>query len=138
MGLISEFKEFAIRGNVIDLAVGVVIGAAFGKIVSSLVGDIVMPLIGSLGGVNFSDMAIVLTPAQIGSDGKELAAAVLLKYGAFIQSIIDFTLIAFAVFIAIKLVNRLQRRQEEIPAAAPPPAAEIVLLTEIRDALKAR
>lgn len=136
MGLLSEFKEFAMRGNVIDLAVGVVIGGAFGKIVSSLVKDVVMPVIGKLiGGVNFSDLGIMLTPALVGPDGKEVAAAVMLNYGAFIQSIIDFTVIAFAVFMAIKLINALQRKREAAPAA---PSAEIVLLTEIRDALKSR
>jgi large conductance mechanosensitive channel len=136
MGMLSEFKEFAMRGNVIDLAVAVVIGGAFGKIITSLVNDVVMPVIGKLlCGVNFNEAAVVLTPAQLGADGKEVAAAVLLKYGAFIQSIIDFMLIAFAVFMAIKLINRLQRKQPEAPAA---PAADIVLLTEIRDALRAR
>jgi large conductance mechanosensitive channel len=136
MGMLSEFTEFAMRGNVIDLAVAVVIGGAFGKIITSLVNDVVMPVIGKLlGGVNFNEAAVVLTPAQLGADGKEVAAAVLLKYGAFIQSIIDFMLIAFAVFMAIKLINRLQRKQPEAPAA---PAADIVLLTEIRDALRAR
>lgn len=138
MSFISEFKEFAMRGNVIDLAVGVVIGGAFGKIVSSLVNDVVMPLIGKiLGGVNFSELSVVLTPAQMGADGKEVAAAVLLRYGAFIQSIIDFALIAFAVFMAIKVINRLQRKKEEAPAPAAP-AEDIVLLTEIRDALRSR
>ncbi|MEO7250974.1 MAG: large-conductance mechanosensitive channel protein MscL [Arenimonas sp.] len=139
MGMVNEFKEFAMRGNVIDLAVGVVIGAAFGKIVSSLVDDLVMPLVGKLiGGVNFSDLALVLTPATLGPDGKELAAAVLLKYGAFLQSIINFLLIAFAVFMAIKVINRLQRKRE-LPATEPaPPAEEILLLTEIRDSLRSR
>lgn len=136
MGFIAEFREFAVRGNVIDLAVGVVIGGAFGKIVTSLVNDLVMPLLGKLlGGINFSDLALVLTPAQVGADGKEVAAAVLLKYGAFLQSVIDFTLIALSVFVAIKLINKLQRKREQVPA---PPAEEIVLLTEIRDALKSR
>lgn len=138
MSFISEFKEFAMRGNVIDLAVGVVIGGAFGKIVSSLVNDVVMPLIGKiLGGVNFTELAVVLTPAQMGADGKEVAAAVLLRYGAFIQSIIDFALIALAVFMAIKVINRLQRKKEEAPAPAAP-TEDIVLLTEIRDALRSR
>lgn len=138
MSFISEFKEFAMRGNVIDLAVGVVIGGAFGKIVGSLVNDVVMPLIGKiLGGVNFSELAVVMTPAQMGADGKEVAAAVLLRYGAFIQSIIDFALIALAVFLAIKAVNRLQRKKEDAPAPAAP-AEDIVLLTEIRDALRSR
>ena len=135
MGMISEFREFAMRGNVIDLAVGVVLGAAFGKIVSSLVDDIIMPVIGKLvGGVDFGTLAIVLEPARLGADGKEIGA-VLLRYGAFIQSILDFVLVAFAIFLLIKAINRLHRKQE---AAAAPPAADIVLLTEIRDALRAR
>jgi large conductance mechanosensitive channel len=138
MSFVSEFKEFAMRGNVVDLAVGVVIGGAFGKIVSSLVGDVVMPLIGKvIGGADFSKLAVVLTPAQLDASGKETAAAVLLKFGAFVQSVIDFTLIAFTVFIAIKLINRMQRKREETPAPAAP-TPEIVLLTEIRDALKSR
>lgn len=139
MGFVSEFKDFAMRGNVIDLAVGVVIGAAFGKIVTSLVQDLVMPIVGKvLGGVNFADLAVVLTPARMGPDGKELAAAVLLKYGSFLQSIIDFALIALAVFVAIRVINRLQRRREAIAAEPAAPAEEIRLLTEIRDALKLR
>ena len=139
MGMMSEFKEFAMRGNVIDLAVGVVIGGAFGKIVTSLVNDVVMPVIGKVvGGVNFTELAVVLTPAQMGADGKEVAAAVLLRYGAFIQSIIDFALIAFAIFVAIRVINRLQRKQEEAPAAPAAPAEDIVLLREIRDSLRSR
>ena len=135
MGMISEFKEFAMRGNVIDLAVGVVIGAAFGKIVSSLVDDIIMPVIGKLvGGVDFSTLAIVLEPARVGADGKELAAAVLLRYGNFIQNIFNFIIVAFAVFLFVKLINKLHRKQEAAPAATP---ADIVLLTEIRDSLRA-
>ena len=138
MSFITEFKEFAMRGNVIDLAVGVVIGGAFGKIIASLVNDVVMPVIGKiLGGVNFTELAVVLTPAQMGADGKEVAAAVLLRYGAFIQSMIDFALIALAIFMAIKVINRLQRKKEEAPAPAAP-AEDIVLLTEIRDALRSR
>ena len=139
MSFISEFKEFALRGNVVDLAVGVVIGAAFGKIVTSLVDDIVMPVLGQLmGGVNFKELAVVLSPATVGADGKQLAAAVLLKYGAFIQTVIDFMLVAFAVFLMIKLVNRLQRRREPLPAAPAAPSEEIVLLSQIRDSLIAR
>ena len=135
MGMVSEFKEFAMRGNVIDLAVGVVLGAAFGRIVSSLVDDIIMPVLGKLvGGVDFSTLSLVLEPARLGADGKEVAA-VLLRYGAFIQSVLDFVLVAFAIFLFIKAINRLHRKQE---AEAPPPAADIVLLTEIRDALRAR
>ena len=132
--MITEFREFALRGNVIDLAVGVVIGAAFGKIVTSLVGDIVMPLIGaSVGGVNFSDLALVLAPAHLAADGSEQTAAVLLRYGAFLQSILDFALVAVAIFLAIKLINRVRRQPDPAPAL---PSAEIVLLTEIRDALR--
>jgi large conductance mechanosensitive channel len=136
MGMLGEFKEFAMRGNVVDLAVGVVIGAAFGKIVTSLVGDIVMPVVGKLlGGVDFSTAAVVLTPAVIGPDGKETTAAVLLRYGAFLQSILDFLLVAFAIFVVVKAINRMRRAPEAAPAA---PAEDVVLLTEIRDALRAR
>lgn len=131
MSLISEFKQFAMRGNVIDLAVGVVIGAAFGKIVSALVSGIIMPVIGVLvGGVNFADLAITLKPA---ADGGE---PVLLQYGLFVQSTVDFVIIAFAIFIAIKLINKMQRKQEEAPPVPAEPSAEVQLLTEIRDALK--
>ena len=137
MGMISEFKEFAMRGNVIDLAVGVVIGGAFGKIVTALVNDVIMPLIGKLiGGVNFSNLQVVLTPATMGPDGKEIAA-VALRYGAFLQSIIDFTLVAFAVFLFVKVINKLHRKQEAAPAPPAEPSPEVVLLTEIRDALRA-
>ena len=137
MSMISEFKEFAMRGNVLDLAVGVVLGAAFGRIVSSLVDDLIMPVIGKVvGGVDFSELAIVLEPARLGADGKEVAA-VLLRYGAFAQALLDFLLVAFAVFLLVKLVNRLYRKREAEPAPAAP-AADIVLLTEIRDALRTR
>ena len=133
MGMISEFKEFAMKGNVVDLAVGVIIGAAFGKIVSSLVDGVIMPVVGNLiGGVNFRDLAYVMKDAVIGADGKEVAA-VLLRYGNFIQSIFDFVIVAFAIFLFVKVINKLHRKQE---AAAAPPAADIVLLTEIRDALR--
>ena len=136
MGMISEFKEFAMRGNVVDLAVGVVLGASFGKIVSSLVDDVIMPVLGKiLGGVDFSTLAVVLEPARMGADGKEVAA-VLLRYGNFIQTIFDFVLVAFAIFLFVKVVNKLHRKQEAAPAPAAP-AEDIVLLTEIRDALRA-
>ena len=132
MGMISEFKEFAIRGNVVDLAVGVVIGAAFGKIVSSLVDGIVMPLVGLLlGGVKFGDLAVTLRAAELDAAGKELAPALLLKYGAFLQTMIDFLLIAFVIFLVLKAYNRVRA---PAPAAATP--EDIVLLREIRDALK--
>jgi large conductance mechanosensitive channel len=134
--MVSEFKEFAMRGNVVDLAVGVVIGAAFGKIVASLVNDIIMPAIGYVvGGVNFSDLAFELKPASVDAAGAEVAA-VLIKYGAFIQTIVDFLIIAFAIFVAVKVINSLKRKEEAAPAAPAEPSAEVKLLTEIRDALK--
>jgi len=133
MSIVKEFREFAVRGNVVDLAVGVIIGAAFGKIVSSLVGDIVMPLLGLVvGGIDFSDMAVTLKPA-LGE-----TPAVLLSYGKFVQAIVDFTLVAFAIFMVVKLINRLRRQEAAAPAPAAPPAptTEERLLTEIRDLLK--
>ncbi len=135
MGMMAEFKEFAMRGSVVDLAVGVVIGGAFGKIVSSLVDGIIMPLVAVItGGVNVSDWSTTLKPAVLGPDGKEVAAAVVLKYGSFFQSIVDFLIVAFVIFLAVKALNSLRRKQAEVPPAAPAP--EIVLLTEIRDLLK--
>ena len=133
MGLASEFKEFAMKGNVVDLAVGVVIGAAFGKIVSSLVGDVIMPPLGlALSGVDFKDAASVI---GTGADGMP----VLLKYGAFLQTLIDFVIIAFVLFLAIKGINRLKKPAAAAPDAPPaPPPREEVLLTEIRDRLRQR
>ena len=129
MSMISEFKAFAMRGNVIDLAVGVVIGAAFGKIVSSLVDGVIMPPLGKLiGGVDFSAFKWVLTPA--GGDGK---GEVAILYGAFINTMIQFLIVALAIFIVVKAINKISRKQEDAPAA---PAADVVLLTEIRDLLK--
>ncbi|HWX80202.1 MAG TPA: large-conductance mechanosensitive channel protein MscL [Steroidobacteraceae bacterium] len=132
MGLASEFKEFAMKGNVVDLAVGVIIGAAFGKIVSSLVGDVFMPAIGKMiGGVNFSDLAIGLGADPAGK-------AVLIKYGAFIQTMFDFVIIALVLFMCIKGINKLKKPP---PAVAAPPAApprSEVLLQEIRDLLAKR
>lgn len=139
MGMLQEFKTFAMRGNVVDLAVGVVIGAAFGKIVSSLVGGVVMPVVGLIvGGVNFSDLNITLKEAVTAADGSVTAPAVTLDYGAFIQTVVDFGLIAFAIFIVIKLMNSMQKKKEEAPQAPPEPSNEEKLLTEIRDLLKAR
>jgi large conductance mechanosensitive channel len=130
MSVLKEFKEFAIKGNVVDLAVGVVIGAAFGKVVSSVVGDVLMPPLGFLiGGVNFTHLKVTLKEA-VGS-----APAVTLNYGTFLQAIFDFMLVALAVFVLVKAINRLKRT---IVPAPPPPAApsrEVELLTEIRDAL---
>ena len=134
MGMVQEFKEFAMRGNVVDLAVGVVIGAAFGKIVSSLVADVITPMIGLIvGGVDFSDLVITLK-AAIGDQ-----PAVTIGYGKFIQTIFDFIIIAFAIFVAVKAINRLKRAEAAKPTAPPPPpapSAEEKLLTEIRDLLK--
>lgn len=136
MGMLSEFKEFAMRGNVVDLAVGVVIGAAFGKIVSSLVSDVIMPPIGWLiGNVDFSALQWILQPKSVGADGVEIAE-VSIKYGLFLNAVIQFAIVAFAIFIVVKAINRLRA-----PAPAPEPAGpsdEVKLLTEIRDALKTR
>lgn len=131
MGMINEFKQFAMKGNVVDMAVGIIIGAAFGKIVSSFVSDVIMPPLGLLiGGVDFTDLAITLKEATEG------AAAVTLNYGKFVQTVFDFLIVAFAIFIAIKAMNRLKRKEEEKPAAPPAPSKEEVLLAEIRDLLK--
>ena len=129
---LNEFKQFAMRGNVIDLAVGVIIGAAFGKITNSLVGDIIMPPIGVLvGGVNFTDLVITLKQASVSATG-EVIPAVTINYGSFIQTVIDFLIIAFTIFIFIKLINK----PKETPATPPTPPADVQLLTEIRDLLK--
>jgi large conductance mechanosensitive channel len=130
MSIAGEFKEFAMKGNVVDLAVGVIIGAAFGKIVSSLVGDVIMPPLGVLiGGINFSDLAVT-----VGTDPK--GAPVLLKYGAFLQTLFDFLIIALVIFIAVKGINKLKKPPP--PAADAPPPRQEVLLEEIRDALLKR
>lgn len=136
MGMLSEFKTFAMRGNVIDLAVGVVIGGAFGKIVTALVDKVVMPPIGLLiGGVDFSRLAITLKAASVDAAGKEVPAVVL-AYGEFINAIIQFLIVAFAIFMVVKGINRLHKKPEEAPAAPAAPSEEILLLREIRDALK--
>ena len=135
MSMIKEFKEFATKGNVVDLAVGIIIGAAFGKIVTSLVGDILMPPLGMIiGGVDFSDLAVTLKAGGAG------APAVLLKYGAFVQALFDFTIIAIAIFMIVKAVNAIQRKNTAAPAppAPPKPSAQELLLAEIRDILKAQ
>lgn len=131
MSMMKEFKAFAMRGNVIDMAVGIVIGAAFGKIVSSFVADVIMPPIGLLmGRVNFSDLAVTLQKAN-GS-----VAAVTLNYGKFIQTLLDFTIVAFAIFMVIKGMNSLKKKEASAPVPPPAPTKEEVLLTEIRDILK--
>ena len=133
MSMMSEFKEFAVKGNVVDMAVGIIIGGAFGKIVSSFVADVIMPPIGILiGGVDFSDLAITLKEA-VGE-----AEAVVISYGTFIQTVIDFVIIAFAIFLVIRAINSMKREEEEKPAPPPGPSKEEVLLSEIRDLLKQR
>lgn len=133
MSIISEFKAFAIKGNVVDMAVGIIIGAAFGKIVSSFVGDVVMPPLGVLiGGVDFTDLAITLKAAE--GD----LPAVVLAYGKFIQTVLDFLIVAFAIFMGVKVLNKLKREEEAAPAAAPAPTKDQELLSEIRDLLKAQ
>jgi large conductance mechanosensitive channel len=133
MKMIEEFKAFAVRGNVVDMAVGIIIGAAFGKVVSSVVGDVIMPPLGlMIGGVDFSDLAITLKDA-VGDK-----PAVVLAYGKFIQSIFDFSIVALAVFLLVKGINRLKRQEAEAPTLPPAPSKEEQLLTEIRDVLKSR
>lgn len=133
MSIVKEFKEFAIKGNVVDMAVGIIIGAAFGKIVSSFVEDVVMPPLGMLiGGMDFSDLAITLKDAAEGSP------AVLLKYGQFIQVSVNFLIVAFAIFMMVKAINTLKRKEEAAPSVPAAPSAEQELLAEIRDLLKAQ
>lgn len=133
MSMLQEFKTFAVKGNVVDMAVGIIIGAAFGKIVSSFVEDVIMPPLGMLiGGVNFSDLAVTLKETAEGT------AAVTLNYGKFIQTVFDFTIVAFAIFIAVKAINSMKKKEEAAAAPPPPPpgpSAEEKLLTEIRDLL---
>jgi large conductance mechanosensitive channel len=133
MKILQEFKQFIMRGNVIDLAVAIIIGLAFGKIVSSFVSDVIMPPIGLLlGGVDFSNLALTL---KAGSEGVE---PVLLKYGVFINTVIDFIIIGFVIFIIVKAINSLKKKEEEKPAAPPAPSKEEILLAEIRDELRKR
>lgn len=136
--LLSEFKEFAMRGNVIDMAVGIIIGGAFGKIVSALVSDVIMPPLGLLiGGVNFTDLKIPLKHAVMGENGDIISPAVSLNYGNFLQATFDFLIVAFAIFMFIRLINKITRKKEaEQPATPPVPPADVQLLTEIRDLLK--
>jgi large conductance mechanosensitive channel len=137
MGMLHEFKAFAMRGNVVDMAVGIIIGAAFGKIVSSLVADVVTPPLGLLiGGIDFSSLAITMKAATLKPDGSILTPAVAINYGKFIQSSVDFVIVAFAIFMMIKLMNRLKRSEEAKPAPAPTTTEN--LLSEIRDILKAK
>jgi len=148
MSIIKEFKEFAMKGNVVDLAVGVIIGVAFGKVVTSVVNDIIMPPIGKvMGGVNFTDLFLNLDPSKLAKDGsvikslaqaKEAGAAVI-AYGSFVNTVIDFTIVAFCIFMIVKVMNSLKHKPAPAPPAAPPePTREERLLGEIRDILKAR
>jgi len=131
MGMMTEFKKFAVKGNVMDMAVGIIIGAAFGKIVSAFVNGVLMPPLGLLiGGVDFSELAIVL------KEGSENAEPVLLQWGAFVQTTIDFLIIAFAIFMVVRVMNKLKAKEEAKPEAPPEPSKEELLLTEIRDLLK--
>lgn len=133
MSMMKEFKEFAVKGNVVDMAVGIIIGAAFGKIISSFVADVIMPPIGVLvGGIDFSKLAFTLQEAS--GD----IPAVVISYGKFIQTAVDFTIIAFAIFMVIKGINSLKRKEGEVPEEPPEPSTQEVLLTEIRDLLKNR
>ena len=129
--MLQEFKKFAMRGNVVDMAVGIIIGGAFGKIVSSFVADVVMPPIGMLlGGMDFSSLAITLKEAT------ETTAAVTINYGSFLNTVIDFLIIAWAIFMVIKAMNSMKKKEEAKPAAPPKPSEDIILLQEIRDLLK--
>lgn len=133
MSIVKEFKEFAVKGNVVDMAVGIIIGAAFAKIVSSFVGDVVMPPIGALlGGVDFSQLSIIV------KEGVDNKPPVLISYGKFIQTVIDFTIIAFAVFAAVKAINSLKKKEAAAPEVPPAPTQQEILLREIRDLLKSK
>lgn len=134
---LSDFKAFAMKGNVIDMAVGVIIGGAFGKIVTSLVNDIIMPLVSlATGSVTFSELKAPLRAAELDADGTVVKEAVTFNYGMFIQNIVDFLIIAFCIFVAIRIMMKFKKKEEEAPAALPAPSKEEVLLTEIRDLLK--
>ena len=137
MKIVQEFREFAMKGNVVDMAVGIIIGAAFGKIVSSLVNDVIMPPLGLLiGGVDFTELKIILKEAAVDPAGNAISA-VTLNYGTFVQTTFDFLIVAFAIFMMIKAMNNMKKKQAGAPAQAPPaPSKEEILLTEIRDLLK--
>lgn len=138
MGMIGEFKEFAMRGNVVDMAVGIIIGGAFGTIVKSLVDDVMMPPLGALlGNVDFSELALTVQQARTPAEGEEIPA-VTINYGNFINSVISFLIVAFALFLLVKGMNSMKRKADEKPAAPPEPSNEEKLLAEIRDVLKAK
>ncbi|MCM1071785.1 MAG: large-conductance mechanosensitive channel protein MscL [[Clostridium] fimetarium] len=134
---LSEFKQFAMKGNVIDMAVGVIIGGAFGKIVSSLVNDIIMPVMSIItGGDGYKNLKYVITQGQAATDTQAAIEEVAVNYGMFIQNIVDFVIIAFSIFVALRVIMKFKKKEEEAPAPAPEPSKEEVLLTEIRDLLK--
>jgi large conductance mechanosensitive channel len=140
VSILKEFREFAVKGNAIDMAVGIIVGGAFGKIVSSLVSDVIMPPIGRLlGGVDFSSLFVNLTSVHYETLAEaQKAGAATLNYGKFLQTTVDFLIVAFAVFLMVKGINAMKRKQADTPAQPPPPPADVVLLTEIRDLLKRR
>jgi large conductance mechanosensitive channel len=136
MGFIKEFKEFALKGNLIDLAVGFVMGAAFTKLTGAFINGMVMPVIGLLQGKDLSDWKYVLKPAEVGADGKVISAEVAISYGSFISTTIEFLMVAFVMFLVVKAINQMKRKQEAAPAVAPAPSLTDQLLLEIRDSLK--
>ncbi|MFH0953829.1 MAG: large-conductance mechanosensitive channel protein MscL [Verrucomicrobiota bacterium] len=139
MRILKEFKEFAMKGNVLDMAVGIIIGGAFGKIVSSLVNDIIMPPLGWLmGGIDFKDKVLVLKEALVDAAGTVTTPAVAISYGAFINQVLDFTIVALSIFILVKAMNTLKRKEEAKPASPPQLPPDVALLAEIRDILKTR
>jgi len=137
MSMMSEFKQFAMKGNVVDMAVGIIIGGAFGKIIASMVNDVLMPLIGKfLGGVSFANLYVALDGATYESlAAAEEAGAAIMKYGSFLQNVVDFLIIAFVIFMMIRAMNNLKKKEDDAPAAPPEPSDEVKLLTEIRDSL---
>lgn len=140
MSFIKDFKEFAMKGNIVDMAVGVIVGGAFGKIVSSLVNDIIMPCVTvATGGEGFKNMKYIITPAKEAmAEGEAAVEEVAINYGMFIQNIVDFFIIALSIFVALRVIMKFKKKEEEAPAEAPAPSQEEVLLTEIRDILKNR
>lgn len=137
MGFVKEFKDFAMRGNLVDMAVAVIMAGAFGKVVTAFIDGMVMPAVGKIvSGVDFKSMSFKLSEAVVDDNGKVIHEATLIKYGAFITELIDFTLVALVVFMFIKMMNRMKKKEDEKPAAPPAPTKEELLLTEIRDLLK--
>ena len=136
MGMMKEFKEFAMKGNLIDLAVGFVMGAAFTKITTAFINGMIMPLVGMIQGKDFNEWKWVLKSAQVGADGKETATEVAVKYGTFITVTIEFVIVAFVMFMLIKAINRMKKKEEETPSTPPEPSSTDLLLMEIRDSLK--